>query len=128
MNLILGLFLVLSLLVPLCALFFDADTKLEIPQCDSITQSDSYAQYENLVLNQTADNLVQAANELLLTNDIKADNIQISIKKSDDNSIYISSIYIYISEEYKDKAEAVKRIISSNMTKEPVIIVNEENT
>ena len=85
----------------------------------------SEKEYEKLILNATADNLVVAANDLLISENITAENIEIGIKKSDNNSIYISRIYIYISKDSESKIDDIKRIISTNMSKEPVVIVSE---
>jgi hypothetical protein len=81
--------------------------------------------YEEEVLNKTAENLVVVANDLLISENIVAENIEVAIKKSDNNSIYISTINIYINETNSVKTETIKRIIERNMSKEPVVIVNE---
>ena len=125
LNLILGMFLLCSMVVPLIGLFSTTSHEFDINEYNLDVKQDSNSDYESLVLTQTADNLVIAANDLLLSRDIKADNIRVGIKKTDDNSIYISSIYIYINKDYEDKAEEIKRIIGSNMSKEPVIIISE---
>lgn len=125
-NLILGMFLLCSMAVPVVGLLSTSSYDFEIDEQSLNLEADNSGEYESLVLRKTADNLVKATNDLLLSNDIEADNIRVGIKKTDDNSIYISSIYIYISKEYEPKSEKIKSIIGSNMTKEPVIIVSEE--
>lgn len=123
-NLILGLFLICSMLIPFAGLF-----TTDIPDFNIDEQyydaSISEKEYEKLILNATADNLVVAANDLLISENITAENIEIGIKKSDNNSIYISRIYIYISKDSESKIDDIKRIISTNMSKEPVVIVSE---
>ncbi len=126
LNLILGMFLLCSMVVPVIGLFFTTSYELDLNEYNIDVEQDSNSDYESLVLTQTADNLVLAANDLLLSSDIEADNIRVGIKKTDDNSIYISSIYIYINKDSEDKAEEIKRIIGSNMSKEPVIIISED--
>lgn len=125
-NLILGLFLLCSMAVPIIGLFSVSSFNFKTDDYSVNSPTTDNTEYEKLVLTTTADNLVKAANELLLSNDIKADNIKIGIKKTDDKSIYISSIYIYISKDDDFKTEEIKRIIGSNMSKEPVVIVSEE--
>ncbi|MBQ2972023.1 MAG: stage III sporulation protein AF [Ruminococcus sp.] len=123
-NLVLGLFIICSMLIPLVGLFTTdiPDLNLEEQYSDlSLNEKE----YEKLILNETADNLVVAANELLLSENIQVDNIEIGIKKTDNNSIYISRINIYISKDLDSRADAIKRIISTNMSKEPVVIVSE---
>ena len=126
LNLILGMFLLCSMVVPLIGLLSTTSYQLDFDEYSMDVKQDSNSDYESLVLTQTADNLVIAANDLLLSRDIEADNIRVVLKKTDDNSIYISSIYIYINKDYEDKAEEIKRIIGSNMSKEPVIIISED--
>ena len=121
-----GMFLLCSMAVPVVGLFSASTYEFKVDDYNIEYKSEDSSDYEKLVLNQTADNLVVAANDLLIANEIEADNIKVSIKKADNNSIYISSIYIYISKEYESKTEEIKSIIGSNMAKEPVVIVSEE--
>ena len=101
------------MLIPLIGLSATFSKDLFVDnEFDNVDLSSSEQAYEQLVLNQTADNLVNAANDLLLSENIAAQNIEIGIKKSENNSIYISTINIYISDD-------------DNMSKEPVIIINE---
>ncbi len=125
MNLILGMFLLCSMVIPVVGLFdsFPSDFKFD----ESVSQySDNTDDaYNQMVLNKTADNLVLAADNLLKNEGITADNIELALKKTDNDSIYISSVVIYISEQYSHRAQEITKIIASNMSKEPVIIVNE---
>ena len=125
-NLVLGLFLLCSMVVPFVGLFTSASADFSIEDYGIELDTEDSAEYESLVLSETANNLVKAANELLLSEGITAENIKVTIKKTEDDSIYISSIYIYINNDDKSKVEEIKRIIESNMTKEPVIIISEE--
>lgn len=125
-NLVLGMFLLCSMAVPVIGLFSVSSYEFDADEYIVESQSVDNFEYEKIVLTTTAENLVKAANELLLSNDIKVENIEIGIKKSEDNSIYISSIYIYISKDLEYKTEEIKRIIGSNMSKEPVVIISEE--
>lgn len=123
-NLVLGLFWICSMLVPVVGLLSTENPEINI---DDYVYDSSYseADYEKLVLNETADNLVIATNNLLLAENIAVENIEIGIKKSDTNSIYISRINIYINNDLESEVEKIKRIISTNMSKEPVVIVSE---
>lgn len=113
------------MIIPIIGLFdsFSADFELD----ESVAQYSDNADdvYSQLVLNKTADNLVLAADNLLKNEGITADNIELALKKTDNNSIYISSVVIYISKQYEHRAQDISKIIGSNMLKEPVIIVNE---
>lgn len=125
-NLIFGAFLVLSLFIPLIGLshtIVAKDYSLELQEIEKVVPDDKA--YEQMVLNNTADNLVKAADDLLKAEGIYAENIELGIKKSDNNSIYISKINIYINENDAVRIQNIKSIIERNMSKEPVVIVNE---
>ena len=62
---------------------------------------------------------------MLKQEEIRAKNIELAIKLSEDDSIYISKIYIYINKADEQKAEKIKSIIEKNMNKEPVIVADE---
>ena len=125
LNLVMGAFLICSMLIPIIGsvqtMSFDYESDTE-----SVSVDEDYSRiYEEEVLTQTAKNLVIVANDLLKSEGITPENIEVGIKKSDNNSIYISTIHIYINETDADKTENIKRIIERNMSKEPVVIVNE---
>lgn len=125
LNLVMGAFLICSMLIPVIGgvktLSFDYD----LDAFNSSVNDDYNQIYEEEVLTKTAENLVTVAKDLLQSEGITPENIKIGIKKSDSNSIYISTINIYINEADRDKTETIKRIIERNMSKEPVVTVNE---
>lgn len=124
MNLLLGAFLVCSMLIPMLTFISSFSIESDVVE-NSFEYKDDYYSYEKEVLSTTAKNLVVVTNDFLASENISANDIKISIKKSENNSIYISSIYIYISDEYKGRIDEIKRIVLRNMSKEPVVIVNE---
>lgn len=71
----------------------------------------------------TADNTVAALNDILLNEGIRAEDIRLSLKISDEGRIYASRIVIYISEEYASCVNSIKSIVCGNMSKEPEIYV-----
>ena len=113
------------MVIPVVGLFdsFSSDFKFDESVAQYSDNTDNA--YNQLVLSKTADNLVLAADNLLKNEGITADNIELALKKTDNDSIYISSVVIYISEQYSHRAQEITKIIASNMSKEPVIIVNE---
>ncbi len=125
MNLILGMFLLCSMVIPFVGLFDSFTADFEFDESATQYSDDSTDAYNQLVLEQTADNLVLAADNLLKNEGITASNIELALKKTDNDSIYISSVVIYISEQYEHRAQEITKIIGSNMSKEPVIVVNE---
>lgn len=125
LNLVLGAFLTVSMIIPLIGLSSSFSKDMYVDTSEFVSPDIDEKEYEKMILNKTADNLVLAANYLLLSEDVTVDNIEIGIKKSDTNSIYISKINIYINDVDKDKAEQIKSIITRNMSKEPVIIISD---
>lgn len=125
-NLVLGAFIITSLLIPAMSLVDVISTDFSVSEQVVDTDSDTQYEYDQLVLQQTADNLVSCANNILLQDEIVAENIEVFIKKTDNNSIYISRINIYISKEYENKTQQIAKSIGTNMSKEPVIIISEE--
>ncbi len=121
-DLILGLFLVCSAVLPLIGLLSDSEYNTEIKTNETVAVQEYDEALNEAVLTTTAENLVKATNNLLQSEGIKASNIKIGIKKNEDNSIYISTLNIYITKDYENRTEDIAKIIGSNMSKEPVII------
>lgn len=125
LNLVMGAFLICSILIPVIGGVKSLSFEYKNDNKSFITNEDYERIYEEEVLNKTAENLVVATKDLLNSENITPENIEIGIKKSDNNSIYISTINIYINETDREKTDSIKRIIERNMSKEPVVIVNE---
>lgn len=125
LNLVLGLFLLTSIIIPVVSLFSGLSSEISLNFSDISQSTSADIDYDKLVLNTTADNLVKAADELLKNEDVNAKNITLSLKKTEDNSIYISDIVIYITKEYMHREDDIKKIVSTNMSKEPVIVYND---
>lgn len=125
LNLVLGLFLLTSIIIPVVSLFSGLSSEISLNFSDISQSTSADIDYDKLVLNTTADNLVKAADELLKNEDVNAKNITLSLKKTEDNSIYISDIVIYITKEYMYREDDIKKIVSTNMSKEPVIVYND---
>lgn len=124
LNLVLSLFLICSLILPVKALIADWNTEFEIEEYSG-DFSFSEEDYQKAVMKETADQLVRCADHLLQNEEIKADNIRLSLKISQEGSIYVSNIIIYISRDTKDRKQDIESIIYRNFAKEPKIIVEE---
>ena len=124
-NLVLSLFLICSLILPVKSaieqLSLD-ETFSEYDESISFSQED----FNKAVLKETANSLVLCADELLKNEGLKANDIKLSLRISDEGSIYVGSVLIYISREYEDKAGEIEKIIYRNFSKEPQIIVEKE--
>lgn len=79
--------------------------------------------YDELIKQTTADNLVAAADEILRAEGIEARDIQISLKISDEGRIYVNNVVIYISENDLLRKQEIRNIIYRNLSKEPSVYV-----
>ena len=124
-DIVLSLFLISSMLIPIISYFSSFDSQININEQSFDVQSISEQEYTELVLNQTASDLVSVTDELLKSEGIEAQNIKISLKKTEKNSIYVSKVDIYINKKYEQRLDDIKHIVSINMLKEPEIYINE---
>lgn len=122
LNLVLSLFLICSLILPVKSLLSDLDIE---PDAEDAAVDFSFSQedYNRVILKQTADNLVLCADDLLKAEGIEAENIRLSLKISEQGSIYVSNIIIYISKETEYRKQDIENIIYRNFSKEPKIII-----
>ena len=122
MGFVIGLFLISSVI----GLFatYNEDLKMDFSEIEKYAIPDySEEDYNDAALQLTADNLTVALNELLLNEDIRADDILISLKITNEGRIYASRIVIYISEAYAARRNDIKSIVYGNLSKEPEIYV-----
>lgn len=120
-GLVFGAFIIASMIMPIKGLCDSFSTDYGFFEQDIEVYDISDSDYDETVLKHTADNLVNAADNLLKNENIYASNIELSLKKTDNNSIYISYINIYITKDYLNRVQDIKNIIGTNMSKEPVI-------
>ena len=127
-NLVLGLFLICSMIIPIKGIVSTIKGEGVILQDYEFEQNvdEDIKDYQKAVMKETADNLVKVTDNLLKNEGIEADNIKLSLKLSDNNSIYVGRIIIYISKKYEDRLNDIEKIVYSNMSKEPEIIINEQ--
>lgn len=127
LSFVLGLFLLSSVAGAFIADSEAGELKLpefgadEIPSYSEKDMNDAVAQ-------RTADNLVEAVNELLLNEGIKADDIRLNLKITDEGRIYVSRVVIYISNADAVSAAKIRSIVNGNLSKEPEIYVSGEES
>lgn len=88
---------------------------------DEITATDDEA-YNREVLSQTRKNLESTLNDLLLQNGVKINGCKIILAQSDENSIIISLISIYINKEYAVNTDLIVRITEQNFGVSPSVL------
>lgn len=121
-NLVLGAFIVCSLISPISSAFSSVDVNLSnYESADSIISSSDEA-YSNEIIKQTQTNLETSARDILLQNGININSCKIILANEDENRIIISSISIYISNENSGNSQSIQEIIKDNFGINPSII------
>lgn len=121
-NLVLGAFIVCSLISPVMSAFSSVDVNLsEYETSDSIISSNDEA-YSNEVLKQTQTNLENSAKDILLQNRISINSCKIILANEDENRIIISSVSIYINKENSGHSQRIQEIIKDNFGINPNLV------
>ena len=124
MSFIIGIFIIATIMGAAEALINDIRADLSFTQDAQITEfSDS--DLTAAVASETAGYLVEAADELLRSEGIYAEDIRISLRINDSGGIYADRIGIYISEDCSDRSQDIESIIYRNFSKEPDIYVTQ---
>ena len=122
-SFIIGLFVMATLIAGFSKLSLDIDSfSIREPEIAIPSGED----YNELVKQKTAENLVSATDELLRSEGIEARDIRLSLKISDAGRIYVQEVVIYMSEDDFLRIGEVKRIIYRNLAKEPQVYVEKE--
>lgn len=121
-NLVLGAFIICSLVSPVMSAFSSVDLNLSgYYTSESIISSNDEA-YSNEVLKQTKTNLENSAKDILLQNGIEINSCEIILANEDENRIIISSISIYISKENAGRIQSIQEIIKDNFGINPSVV------
>lgn len=120
--LVLGAFIICSMIVPIKnAVNGISEEIAETDISDSAVSTDDEA-YSREILKQTRINLESALNDLLLQNGVEINSCEIILAVTDDNSIIISSVSIYISKEYTQYSDLISEVTFQNFSVQPNII------
>lgn len=121
-SLVLGAFIICSMIVPIKnAVNGFSEEIAETDISDSAVSTDDEA-YSREILKQTRSNLESALRDLLLQNGVQINSCEIILALTDDNSIIISSVSIYISKEYTQYTDLISEITFQNFSVQPNII------
>ena len=121
-SLVLGAFIICSMIVPIKNAVSGFNEKIaETDISDPAVSTDDEA-YSREVLRQTKVNLESALRDLLLQNGVEINSCEIILALTDDNSIIISSVSIYISKEYTQYTDLISEITFQNFSVQPNII------
>ena len=120
--LVLGAFIICSMVVPIKnAVNGFSEEIAETDIADSAVSTDDEA-YSREILKQTRKNLESALKDLLLQNGVEINSSEIILAVTDDNSIIISSVSIYISKEYTQYSDLISEVTFQNFSVQPNII------
>ena len=120
--LVLGAFIICSMIVPIKNAvngFSEEIAETDISDSDVSTDDEAYTRE---ILKQTRKNLESALKDLLLQNGVEINSCEIILAVTDDNSIIISSVRIYISKEYTQYTDLISEITFQNFSVQPNII------
>lgn len=121
-SLVLGVFIICSMIVPIKnAVNGFSEEIAETDIFDSAVSTDDEA-YSREILKQTRKNLESALKDLLLQNSVEINSCEIILAVTDDNSIIISSVSIYISKEYTQYSDLISEVTFQNFSVQPNII------
>lgn len=121
-SLVLGAFIICSMIVPIKnAVSGFSEEIAETDISDSAVSTDDEA-YSREILKQTRINLESALKDLLLQNGVEINSCEIILALTDNNSIIISSVCIYISKEYTQYTDLISEITFQNFSVQPNII------
>lgn len=121
-SIVLGAFIICSMIVPIKnAVNGFSEEIAETDIADSAVSTDDEA-YSREILKQTRKNLESALKDLLLQNSVEINSCEIILAVTDDNSIIISSVSIYISKEYTQYSDLISEVTFQNFSVQPNII------
>ena len=121
-SLVLGAFIICSMIVPIKnAVNGFSEVIAETDISDLAVSTDDEA-YSREILKQTRKNLESALKDLLLQNGVEINSCEIILAVTDDNSIIISSVSIYISKEYTQYSNLISEVTFQNFSVQPNII------
>ena len=121
-SLVLGAFIICSMIVPIKnAVNGFSEEIAETQISDSAVSTDDEA-YSREILKQTRKNLESSLKDLLLQNGVEINSCEIILALTDDNSIIISSVRIYISKEYTQYTDLISEITFQKFSVQPNII------
>lgn len=121
-SLVLGAFIICSMVVPIKSAvngFNKEISETKIPDAPVSTDDEAYGRE---ILKQTRKNLESALRDLLRQNGVEINSCEIILAVTDDNSIIISSVSIYIYKEYTQYTDLISEITFQNFSVQPNII------
>ena len=120
--LVLGAFIICSMIVPIKNAVNGFSKEIAETDISDLAVSTDDEAYSREILKQTRKNLESALKDLLLQNGVEINSCEIILAVTDDNSIIISSVSIYISKEYTQYSDLISEVTFQNFSVQPNII------
>ena len=120
--LVLGAFIICSMIVPIKNAVNGFSEEIAETDISDYSVSTDDEAYSREILKQTRKNLESALKDLLLQNGVEINSCEIILALTDDNSIIISSVSIYISKEYTQYSDLISEVTFQNFSVQPNII------
>lgn len=120
--LVLGAFIICSMIVPIKNAVNGFSEEIAETDISDLAVSTDDEAYSREILKQTRKNLESALKDLLLQNGVEINSCEIILAVTDDNSIIISSVSIYISKEYTQYSNLISEVTFQNFSVQPNII------
>ena len=120
--LVLGAFIICSMIVPIKNAVNGFSEEIAETDISDLAVSTDDEAYSREILKQTRSNLESALKDLLLQNGVEINSCEIILALTDDNSIIISSVSIYISKEYTQYSDLISEVTFQNFSVQPNII------
>ena len=120
--LVLGAFIICSMIVPIKNAVNGFSEEIAETDISDLAVSTDDEAYSREILKQTRSNLESALKDLLLQNGVEINSCEIILAVTDDDSIIISSVSIYISKEYTQYSDLISEVTFQNFSVQPNII------
>lgn len=121
-SLVLGAFIICSMIVPIKNAVNGFSEEIAETDISDLAVSTDDEAYNREILKQTRKNLESALKDLLLQNGVEINSCEIILALTDDDSIIISSVSIYISKEYTQYSDLISEVTFQNFSVQPNII------
>lgn len=121
-SLVLGAFIICSMIVPIKNAVNGFSDEIAETDISDLAVSTDDEVYSREILKQTRKNLESALKDLLLQNGVEINSCEIILALTDDDSIIISTVSIYISKEYTQYSDLISEVTFQNFSVQPNII------
>ena len=121
-SLVLGTFIICSLIIPVKNAVNGFNVNVSEHEEQNLQSATDDEVYSKEVIKQTKANLEQTLSDFLLQNGVQTKKCEIILSVTEENSIIISSVSIYINKEDIQYTDLISEITMQNFTVMPSII------